>query len=207
MAAVQLVDRSADEETQRFHALVAAVISSQTKDAVTAAAMERLRGLPGGLTVRQLASPEVSAEALEKALHPVGFFRVKAKHLKAIAASLSQRGGRVPASAEELMKLPGVGPKVAFLVLTVAFDRGEDGMVVDTHVRRVCERLGWVPGGGSSELTREALQFWLPPSRWAATCLLLVGFGQQVCTPLHPKCSRCTVSDLCPSAFGAALGW
>lgn len=66
----QLVDRTADEETQQFHALVAAVISSQTKDAVTGAAMGRLRGLPGGLTVRQLASPETTVEMLERTLHP-----------------------------------------------------------------------------------------------------------------------------------------
>eukprot|EP00897_Mesotaenium_endlicherianum_P008075 jgi/Mesen1/7296/ME000373S06361 len=202
----QLVDAGAEREVQEFHALVAAMISSQTRDQVTAAAMHRLRALPGGLTVRQVADPACTLATLEDLLRPVGFYRQKAKQLKGIAAQLSQHphNGRVPDRLDELVKFPGVGPKVALLVLLVAFDRKEEGMIVDTHVRRVCGRLGWVPPGTAVEHVRTAVQSWLPKPLWAEVSLLLVGFGQQVCQPLRPKCSECRLSAICPSASPAS---
>ncbi|GAQ78737.1 putative Endonuclease III [Klebsormidium nitens] len=199
----QCVDPEADLETQRFQALVAAMISSQTKDPVTAAAMLRLRALPGGLTIANVASPEMSVESLQGTLHPVGFFRQKGAHLKAMAQKLAAapHNGRVPSTVNELMELPGVGPKVAHLTLVVAFDMPEEGLIVDTHVRRVCERLGWASPDRTPEQTRLAIESWLPKAQWAETSLLLVGFGQQVCTPLRPRCGDCRISALCPSAF------
>eukprot|EP00850_Spirogloea_muscicola_P020635 SM000222S06976 [mRNA] locus=s222:133582:136074:+ [translate_table: standard] len=236
----QLVDRAADDKTRRFQALVAAVISSQTRDAVTGAAMARLRALPGGLCVDQVASPETPLELLAETLKPVGFYRQKAKHLKAIAEILSRapHNGCVPSSLDELVKLPGVGPKIGLLILLIAFDKQapsrhqfdidsstsslvlafwpsvaaklrpflshlvsrEEGIIVDSNVRRVCERLGWALPGLDADVTRAALERWLPPGLWAEFSLLLVGFGQQVCRPLHPKCHECKLQHSCPSA-------
>ncbi|XP_024400082.1 uncharacterized protein [Physcomitrium patens] len=199
----QLFDIEADKGTQQFQALVAAMISSQTRDAVTGAAMQRLRAMPGGLNVAHIASDDVEIDALAEILKPVGFYRQKAKFMKSIAQSLAAppHNGAVPNSLEELMKLPGVGPKVALLVLWVAFGMGEEGLIVDTNVRRVCSRLGWVPADATPELTRRTLESWMPRSMWADTSFLFVGFGQQVCKPLAPKCEGCKVSQLCPSAF------
>eukprot|EP00850_Spirogloea_muscicola_P020076 SM000206S06285 [mRNA] locus=s206:101182:103637:- [translate_table: standard] len=204
----QLVDRAADDETRRFQALVAAVISSQTRDAVTGAAMARLRALPGGLCVDQVASPETTLELLAETLKPVGFYRQKAKHLKAIAETLlrAPHNGCVPSSLDDLLKLPGVGPKIGLLILLIAFDRQapschqEEGVIVDSNVRRVCERLGWALPGLDADVTRAALERWLPPGLWADFSLLLVGFGQQICRPVHPKCHECKLQHSCPSA-------
>ncbi|CAM6097622.1 unnamed protein product [Calypogeia fissa] len=152
----QLVDKNAFLETQKFQVLVAAMISSQTRDAVTAAAMKRLHALPGGLTVKHLAESDLSMERLEEVLKPVGFYRQKAKQLKSMAEILISPPyfGRVPRTLDELMKLPGVGPKVGLLVLWVGFGMGEVGLIVDTNVRRVCCRLGWAPEGSSAEQVR-----------------------------------------------------
>lgn len=123
--------------------------------------------------------------------------------MKSIAETLSRppHNGSVPCSLDELMKLPGVGPKVALLVLWVAFDMGEEGLIVDTNVRRVCSRLGWVPTNATPELTRKTLESWLPRALWADISFLFVGFGQQMCKPMAPKCENCTLKSLCPSAF------
>ncbi|KAG0625242.1 hypothetical protein M758_2G039600 [Ceratodon purpureus] len=199
----QLLDVEANKETQQFQALVAAMISSQTRDAVTGAAMQRLRAMPGGLTISQIASDAIEVDALAEILKPVGFYRQKAKFMKSIAQTLSAppHNGAVPNSVEELMKLPGVGPKVALLVLWVAFGMGEEGLIVDTNVRRVCSRLGWVPTDATPELTRRSLESWLPRTLWADVSFLFVGFGQQMCKPMAPKCEICKVNQLCPSAF------
>lgn len=199
----QLIDLEVNKETQQFQALVAAMISSQTRDAVTGAAMQRLRAIPGGLNVSQIASDAIEVDALAEILKPVGFYRQKAKFMKSIAQTLSAppHNGAVPNSMEELMKLPGVGPKVALLVLWVAFGMGEEGLIVDTNVRRVCSRLGWVSMNATPELTRRTLESWLPRSLWADVSFLFVGFGQQICKPMAPKCQSCKVNQLCPSAF------
>lgn len=199
----QLLDVEANKETQQFQALVAAMISTQTRDAVTGAAMQRLRAMPGGLNISKIASDAIEVDALAEILKPVGFYRQKAKFMKSIAQTLSAppHNGAVPNSLEELMKLPGVGPKVALLVLWVAFGMGEEGLIVDTNVRRVCSRLGWVPTNATPELTRRTLESWLPRTLWADISFLFVGFGQQICKPVAPKCESCKVSQRCPSAF------
>ncbi|KAF5207492.1 Endonuclease iii-like protein [Thalictrum thalictroides] len=98
------------------------------------------------------------------------------------------------------MLLPGIGPKMAHLVMNVAWENVQ-GICVDTHVHRICNRLKWVNSTSSPEGTRESLQLWLPKEEWVAINPLLVGFGQTVCTPLRPSCGICNINHLCPSAF------
>ncbi|RZC47574.1 hypothetical protein C5167_040530 [Papaver somniferum] len=140
-------------------------------------------------------------------IYPVGFYTRKASNLKKVAKICLQKyGGDIPSSLEELLALPGIGPKMAHLVMNVAWDNVQ-GICVDTHVHRICNRLGWVskPSTGQKtstpEGTRESLQLWLPVEEWVAINPLLVGFGQTICTPLRPRCGMCGVNSLCPSAF------
>ena len=220
----------------RFHVLVGALLSSQTKDPVTAAAMGRLRAMPGGLTVDTVRGMDEAT--LAELLHPVGFRHNKAKYLKASAQLLVERhGGCVPDTKEDLVKLPGIGPKMAFLVLSVAFNK-HDGICVDVsqrpsaccplfaflllsltphaitsqiHVHRISNRLGWVNTWTAAknqgpEATRLELESWLPRKHWGPINVLLVGLGQQICTPVSPKCESCTAKNMCPSAFTKVTG-
>ena len=172
--------------------LIATLISARTKDAVTAAATERLFSLAA--TVHQLASLE--ARQVSRAIHPAGFYRTKGRQIVAAARLLRDRyDGEVPRSRDELVSLPGVGRKTANLVLGVAF--GIPAICVDTHVHRISTRVGWVatttPLG-----TEEALMRLLPRDCWIEINHALVGFGQRVCAPRAPHCHRCPFAERCP---------
>ncbi|KAH9783679.1 Endonuclease III [Citrus sinensis] len=137
----------------------------------------------------------------------VAFYTRKACNMKKIAKiCLTKYDGDIPSSLDELLALPGIGPKMANMVMTLGWFNVQ-GICVDTHVHRICNRLGWVTQPGtkqktsSPEQTREALQRWLPKEEWVRINPLLVGFGQTICTPLRPRCGMCTVSEFCPSAF------
>ncbi|KAI0494241.1 hypothetical protein KFK09_024373 [Dendrobium nobile] len=189
---------------RRFAVLVSSLLSSQTKDEVNHGAMQRLseKGL-----VDAAAIVETDEATIAKLIYPVGFYLRKAKYMKKVAeVCLTKYGGDIPNSLDDLLSLPGIGPKMAYLVMNVAW-RNVQGICVDTHVHRICNRLGWVSRLGtmqktrSPEETRVCLQKWLPKEEWDPINPLLVGFGQTVCTPLRPKCDICTVNNLCPSAF------
>lgn len=186
---------------RRFAVLVSSLLSSQTKDNVTHGAIQRL-----------LENNLLEAETIEKAdestiknlIYPVGFYTRKATNMKKIAKiCLLKYKGDIPDTLEALLSLPGIGPKMAHLVMNVAWNNVQ-GICVDTHVHRICNRLGWVPRTKTPEETRESLQMWLPKEEWVPINPLLVGFGQTICTPLRPSCTLCTVSDFCPSAFQEA---
>lgn len=137
-----LADKLEAPETVRFQVLVSLLLSSQTKDEVTSAAVERLKHLPGGLNCKNMLT--VDQAILEDNIKPVGFFRRKAKNLKEIAALVStEYCGDIPKTAEELMRLPGIGPKMAHLTMQHAWDVNS-GIGVDVHVHRICNRLEWV---------------------------------------------------------------
>lgn len=189
---------------RRFYVLIGTLLSSQTKDHVTGAAVERLR-LNGLLTPEAIDKADEST--IRELIYPVGFYTRKATNVKKVAKiCLTKYDGDIPRSLEELLSLPGVGPKIAHLVLHIAWNDVQ-GICVDTHVHRICNRLGWVSKPGtkqktsSPEETRVALQQWLPKEEWVAINFLLVGFGQKICTPLRPRCGVCSISELCPSAF------
>ncbi|KAG4973923.1 hypothetical protein AAZX31_11G125900 [Glycine max] len=189
---------------RRFAVLVSSLLSSQTKDPVTHGAIQRL--LQNDLLTAD-AINDADEETIKKLIYPVGFYTRKASNLKKIAnICLMKYDGDIPSSIEQLLLLPGIGPKMAHLVMNVGWNNVQ-GICVDTHVHRICNRLGWVSRLGTKqktstpEETREELQRWLPKEEWVPINPLLVGFGQTICTPLRPRCGECSISELCPSAF------
>lgn len=214
------VFETAGASTRRFQLLVAALLSSQTRDEITFAAMQRLHKhsndtcttLAGakeqGLTIASVL--DTSETALSELLKPVGFYRRKAHQVKRVAGTLrAQFDEDVPRSLDELEALPGIGPKIARVILLLAWGR-VDGVIVDTHVHRLAQRFGWTTdqqrGAGEAktttpEDTRRELEAWLPREYWGGLSLAVVGFGQTVCTAKRPKCATCPIAHLCPSAF------
>ncbi|CAG5929067.1 unnamed protein product [Menidia menidia] len=168
------------------------MLSSQTKDQVTGAAMMRLRA--HGCTPENLLATD--DQTLGKLIYPT-----KVKYLKRTSAMLQEEfGGDIPDSVGGLVRLPGVGPKMAHLAMDIAWDQ-VSGIGVDTHVHRISNRLGWLRKPSKNpEETRKGLEEWLPRDLWSEINWLLVGFGQQVCLPVGPLCSVCLNQFSCPAA-------
>jgi endonuclease-3 len=174
-----------------FQVLISCMLSLRTKDETTAGATERLFGLAS--------TPEVilrlSLSRIEKTIYPVGFYRTKAKNIKAICKQLLEcYGGKVPNEIDELVKLPGVGRKTANLVVTLGY--GKQGICVDTHVHRISNRWGYVKTKTPEE-TEIALRRKLPSEYWIIFNDLLVPYGQNLCRPISPFCSRCKIACYC----------
>ena len=169
-----------DAPDPHVQALGATLLSVQCRDSVALVAMRRLQAALGGAaTLAAVRSADISA--IEEAVSCCNYKRTKARYVKEAADELHLRfKGAVPHTAAGLQRLPGVGPKIAHLVASVAFGLDRSGVVVDTHVRRLSERLGWTTGRAcvTAEATRVRLEGWLPAELWAETTLLLVGFGQ-----------------------------
>ena len=176
-----------------FHVLVSTMLSAQTRDPVTLEASTRLfKRAPTPRAILKLSTAEV-----EKLIYPVSFYRNKAVHVQQTCEMLLARfGGRVPDTMDELLTLPGVGRKTANLVRIVAHEK-PDSICVDTHVHRIANRLGWVKTR-TPEQTEQALYAIVPTRYWAIVNLYLVTWGQQVCRPVYPQCTRCILRDLCP---------
>lgn len=190
-------DQKAAPEVYRYQCLISLMLSSQTKDQVTFAAMERLRAR--GLTVDNVL--QMSDDELGKLIYPVGFWKTKVKYIKKTTQTLKEQyNGDIPDSVEKLCKLTGVGPKMAHICMLVAWDK-VTGIGVDTHVHRISNRIGWVKKPTNTpEETRIALQTWLPFDLWSEVNHLLVGFGQTICLPIGPMCHECLNRDICPSS-------
>jgi len=189
-----LADSQGPPEVARFQTLVGLMLSSQTKDPVTSAAVGRLK--ERGLSVA--AVREMSESDLSALIYPVSFYKTKAKHIKATAEKLHEKhADDVPDSIQELLELPGVGPKMGYLCLNLCFGKVE-GIAVDTHVHRISNRLGWVKSK-TPEQTRVQLQSWLPREYWGEINLTLVGWGQVVCRSGKPQCDICPARTDCPT--------
>ncbi|NXH14482.1 NTH protein, partial [Bucco capensis] len=197
MGVQKCFDSSAPPQVMRYQVLLSLMLSSQTKDQVTSGAMQRLR--QRGLSVDTIL--EMDEETLGQIIYPVGFWRNKVKYIKQTTAILKQKyGGDIPKSVEELVQLPGVGPKMAHLAMDIAWN-SVSGIAVDTHVHRITNRLKWVKKETKHpEETRVALEAWLPRDVWREINWLLVGFGQQTCLPVKPHCKQCLNQDICPAA-------
>jgi endonuclease III len=185
------VTKIAKRTRSPFRVLVSTVISARTKDEVTGAASRRLFAL--ARTPRGMARLPVAK--IERAIYPAGFYRTKARAIRELSRMLDEEyGGKVPDTIEELVRLPGVGRKTANLVVTLGF--GAPGICVDTHVHRVCNRLGAVSTRTPAQ-TEFALRAVLPKRHWIEINDLLVMYGQTVCTPVSPWCSRCAIVRDC----------
>ncbi len=185
------VSAVAREDSDPFRVLVATMISLRTKDEVTGRASKALLSLAPSAS----ALAALPVDRIARVIYPAGFYRTKAKNLRAVARLLLERhGGKVPSEMDELLALPGVGRKTANLVRNLGF--GLPGICVDTHVHRISNRMGWVTTR-TPEHTETALMDVLPPRYWIGVNELLVRYGQAVCTPLSPWCSSCPAARFC----------
>jgi endonuclease-3 len=171
--------------------LASTILSLRTKDEVTFKTSQAL--LEKAPTPAALLA--LNVEEIERLAYPAGFYRTKAANLLNIAAIIESRyGGAVPADMDALLAMPGVGRKTANLVLTEAFDM--DGICVDIHVHRINNRAGWVKTQ-SPEQTEMRLRDILPRPYWKRINDLLVQYGQRICRPVSPFCSKCIIKEHC----------
>ncbi len=174
--------------------LVSVMLSAQTTDVTVNRVTEGL--------FRKYDRPEdylaVPPEELEADLRPTGTFRQKARNLRgAMKLLLEEYDGQVPTRIEDLVRLPGVGRKTANVV---AAERGAtQGIVVDTHVRRLSQRLGFTRREDPVKIERDLMRL-VPPEDWARFPHLLIWHGRRICIARAPRCAECVVSDLCPSS-------
>lgn len=181
-------------ETTRdpFRVLVSTILSLRTQDETTAVAARKL--------FARADTPQamlgLRAATIAKLIYPVGFYRTKARTILEICrVLLAEHGGAVPRDLDALLAMKGVGRKTANLVLTLGFR--DQGICVDTHVHRITNRWGYVRTATPNE-TEMALRRKLPPAHWIEINDLLVAFGQRLCRPISPHCSRCPIAAWCP---------
>ena len=178
-----------------FQLLVATILSAQCTD-------ERVNQVTPALFAR-FPTPEAMAAAdraeLEELIRTTGFFRNKAKSLQGASALICQNvGGAVPQEMDELISLPGVARKTANVVRGVCFGLA-DGIVVDTHVKRLSQRLGLTQEKSPEKIEKELMAL-IPAEDWIDIAHLLIFHGRRVCNARKPDCANCSLADLCPSA-------
>ncbi|XP_059481417.1 endonuclease III-like protein 1 [Neocloeon triangulifer] len=196
MGCDQCQDEEQPAEIQRYQILLSLMLSSQTKDQVTHAAMTKLRA--HGCTIESILATHDTL--LGELIYPVSFWKTKVRHIKATTAVLAEKyNGDIPNTVKDLCSLPGVGPKMAHLCMNIGWGI-VTGIGVDTHVHRISNRLGWVKSKNPED-TRKQLEDWLPQELWDEVNHLLVGFGQTICRPVNPRCGECLNKDTCPAAF------
>lgn len=174
-----------------FHVLITTVLSQRTKDANTHLASRQLfRRFPDAASIA--AAPQ---EDVERLIRPAGFYRSKAKSIIAISKIIEEKmHGKVPDEMDELLKLPMVGRKTANCVLSYGFE--QDAICVDTHVHRICNRIGLVRTK-EADGTEDELRLVVPKSLWKEVNRRMVPFGQDICLPRRPKCPTCPIKEMC----------
>jgi endonuclease III len=175
-----------------FELLVATILSAQCTD-------QQVNRVTPGLFAR-FATPEAFAAAdlaeIEELIHSTGFFKNKARNIKACSQALVARHGlQVPREMEALVRLPGVGRKTANVVLGAAF--GIPGVVVDTHVARISARLGLTAHTDPEKIETDLMGI-IPRTEWSAFSLRLIFFGRETCAARKPKCPSCPLNPHCP---------
>lgn len=176
-----------------YQLLVATILSAQCTDArVNMVTPELFRRYPDAAHL----AAAVPAE-LESIIRSTGFFRAKARNLLAMAGQVAQlHGGRIPEDLESLTALSGVGRKTANVVLGTAFGHAE-GIVVDTHVKRLARRLGLSKGKTPEQIERELMKV-IPRAEWVDLSHRLILHGRKVCVARRPKCEACALAEFCP---------
>lgn len=174
-----------------FKVLIATLLSLRTRDETTAIVAPRLFAMAD--TPATMAA--LDERQIAELIYPVGFYRNKARDIKAICTILiTKYNGDVPTTMDELLALPGVGRKTANLVLAIGHNI--PAICVDIHVHRICNRWGYLDTKTPEE-TEMALRRDLPESAWIEINGLLVTLGQQICHPVSPRCSQCPVANVC----------
>jgi len=176
-----------------FQLLVAVILSAQCTDVrvnmITPALFERFPG------PREMAEADINE--IEELVKSCGFFRNKAKNIKAASKMIVERfGGRVPDNMEDILRLPGVARKTANVVLFNAYGVIE-GIAVDTHVKRLAKRLGLTKETDPVKIERDLMKK-IPKRLWGRITYLLIDHGRKVCTARRPACEECILRDLCP---------
>ena len=175
--------------------LVATMLSAQTTDV-------QVNRVTQSLFVKYSKAEDYAdavPEELEEDIRPTGFYRNKARSLRGMASALVEEyGGEVPRTMRELVALPGVGRKTANVVLGNAFGVDE-GIVVDTHVRRVSGRLGLTQNQDPVKIEQDLMEI-VPEEDWTVFSHLLILHGRQTCKARKPDCPNCVINDICPSA-------
>jgi endonuclease III len=181
-----------------FQLIVATVLSAQTTDvAVNQITPALFRRWPTAAALARATPADV-----ELVINRIGMFRQKSKNIVGLARKLVEDfGGAVPRTLDELVGLPGVGRKTANVVLGVAFGAPE-GVVVDTHVQRISQRLGWTRHQTPDKIELDLMRIF-PQKDWDALSHTLIFHGRRLCTAQRPACAACPVNDVCPSAFRA----
>ncbi len=178
-----------------FELLVAVVLSAQcTDDRVNKITPTLFKRFPGP---KEMA--EAGLEEVEELVRSCSFYRNKAKNIHAAARMIVEKfGGKVPDNMEDLIKLPGVARKTANVVLYNAFGKNE-GIAVDTHVKRLVKRLGICDEKNPVKIEKELMEI-VPRDYWGPVTYLLIEHGRRVCKAKKPDCARCVLRDICPSA-------
>ena len=189
---------SVDPKAYRFQLLISLMLLAQTKDETNFAAMKTLqqhfvqKGYPGICLEAVIDSTDAE---IDMCIAKVGFHRRKAVYIKKSCDILKEKfGGEIPKTIEEIVTLPGVGPKMGHLILQNGWSINS-GIGVDVHIHRLAQMWGWVPKLEKPELTRNTLEGWLPKKYWADINPLLVGFGQTVCAPKANNCDICYLAN------------
>lgn len=177
-----------------FTLVICVALSAQTTDAaVNKVTPELFRRWPTPFDLAQADVNEVAS-----VIKTIGFFRTKAQRIiEASRILVSEYGGEVPQTMEELTRLPGVGRKTANIVLNDAFDKVE-GVAVDTHVHRICQRLKLSSKKQPLDCEQDILKI-VPQKYWKSMNHVWVLFGREICDALRPKCGECPLADICPS--------
>ena len=187
--------RTALHHENAYQLAVATILSAQCTDERVNAVTPTLFGR--WPTAVDLA--EASPKELEKVIRPTGFFRNKTKSLLGMArAVVEEHGGEIPDTMESLVELPGIGRKTANVILGNAFGKNE-GIVVDTHVRRLSRRLRFTTHEDPKKIEKD-LTGLFPRERWTPLSHLLIFHGRRVCVARRPRCEACVVNHLCPSS-------
>ncbi|MCL2725523.1 MAG: endonuclease III [Polyangiaceae bacterium] len=181
-----------------FQLLIATVLSAQTTDVSVNKATPKLFALYKDAAALAKADPA----DVEPLISMLGFFRQKTKSIIGLCRMLvDEHGGEVPKTMADLVALPGVGRKTANVVLGVIWNT-PDGVVVDTHVQRISQRLGWTKNTEPAKIERD-LNDLLPRVEWDRTSHLLIFHGRRICFARKPDCAGCRLNKVCPSAFHA----
>ena len=175
-----------------FKILISCLLSLRTQDKNTEKASARLYEVAN--TPKEIV--KLPIKKLEKLIFSSGHYKKKARTLQHVSKELINKfDSKVPNTREKLMSIKGIGPKTANIVLAFAY--GKNVIPVDTHVHRIPNRLGWVKTK-TPEQTEKALEKVLPKKHWREFNAIFVQFGQTICQPISPWCSKCPISEYCP---------